>query len=910
MDWRVDKGNPDSERRQLNRILQEIAAGGGGGGTVDSVVAGTGIDVDATDPANPEVALQPSVVTSLGLADTSVQPGDNISVLTNDEGFLDQAAADALYDPLGAAATAEADANTYTDTQIATRQPLDAQLTSLAGLSYAGNALKVVRVNAGENNFELATVSSGGGQVDSVVAGAGIDVDATDPVNPIVELDAASIASLGLADTALQPGDPATDISYDDAAVVNFGPVANVQEAIDAIDAVLTDVYVDISGKQPLDSDLTAIAGLAPSDDDVIQRKAGVWTNRTMAQLKVDLSLSGTNTGDQTSIVGITGTKAQFDTAVTDGNFAYQSDLAGYQPLDATLTALAGANWAANALPIGTGADALSQTTFAANTFPARASTGNLVAKSITDFGLSLVDDASAGAARTTLGATTIGGNLFTLANPGAITFPRYNADNSVSALSDSAFRTAIGLGTAATQNTGTSGANLVFASGNNVYSGTTTFTGTFTIDKVGAATTGQLGINVDAGQLGRILYNTAGLARWELGKDTTAESGANAGSNWRLRAYDDAGAALGNVYTAERSTRILTFAVSPKAPTPATATSDTTVATTAHVHAVLAAAGGSIADVQAFTVAGGHTWTKPSGCTFVEVICYGGGGGGGGGASLATAAVAKGGAGGGGGSVTRKIYRASDLGATEAVTVGAAGTAGAAGAAGAAGGDGGVGGTSTFGTTVLQRAYGGGGGRGGATSAVVSAGGGGAGTGSAGVTGTATSGAGGGPGTANTTDGATGGQGAPSGTTATGLRYAEYGGAGGGGSTTTYPGGSSLFGGGAGGAGGCHTNAPAVTQPSAGGESGSLTAGAAANAGTSGAVPTVGGAGLAGIPGRGGGGGGGGGSTVAAGVAGAAGGAGGLGGGGGGGGGVGMNPGVGGAGGAGGSGAVYVFSW
>jgi len=34
-------------------------------------------------------------------------------------------------------------------------------------------------------------------------------------------------------------------------------------------------------------------------------------------------NLSGTNTGDQTTIVGITGTKAQFDTAVTDGDIAY-----------------------------------------------------------------------------------------------------------------------------------------------------------------------------------------------------------------------------------------------------------------------------------------------------------------------------------------------------------------------------------------------------------------------------------------------------------------------------------------------------------------------------------------------------------------------------------------------------------
>lgn len=50
----------------------------------------------------------------------------------------------------------------------------------------------------------------GGGGVDSVTGGTGIDVDNTDPANPIVELDAASIASLALADTAVQPGDLAT----------------------------------------------------------------------------------------------------------------------------------------------------------------------------------------------------------------------------------------------------------------------------------------------------------------------------------------------------------------------------------------------------------------------------------------------------------------------------------------------------------------------------------------------------------------------------------------------------------------------------------------------------------------------------------------------------------------------------
>jgi len=54
----------------------------------------------------------------------------------------------------------------------------------------------------------------------------------------------------------------------------------------------------------------------------------------------------------------------------------------------------------------------------------------------------------SAPTARTNLGATTVGSNVFTLTNPSAITFPRFNADNTVSALIASDFRTAIGAGT------------------------------------------------------------------------------------------------------------------------------------------------------------------------------------------------------------------------------------------------------------------------------------------------------------------------------------------------------------------------------------------------------------------------------------------------------------------------------
>jgi len=56
--------------------------------------------------------------------------------------------------------------------------------------------------------------------------------------------------------------------------------------------------------------------------------------------------------------------------------------------------------------------------------------------------------DLVASTGRTSLGGTTIGQSMFTLTNPSAITFPRFNADNTVSTLSATSFRSAIGAGT------------------------------------------------------------------------------------------------------------------------------------------------------------------------------------------------------------------------------------------------------------------------------------------------------------------------------------------------------------------------------------------------------------------------------------------------------------------------------
>ncbi len=85
---------------------------------------------------------------------------------------------------------------------------------------------------------------------------------------------------------------------------------------------------------------------------------------------------------------------------------------------------------------------------------------------------------------RTSLGATTVGGNMFTLTNPTAVTFPRFNLDNTVSALDAATFRTAIGAGTSSTTGTVTS-----IATTSPITGGTITGTGTIGINATSANT-------------------------------------------------------------------------------------------------------------------------------------------------------------------------------------------------------------------------------------------------------------------------------------------------------------------------------------------------------------------------------------------------------------------------------------
>jgi len=274
--------------------------------------------------------------------------------------------------------------------------------------------------------------------------------------------------------------------------------------------------------------------------------------------------------------------------------------------------------------------------------------------------------------------------------------------------------------------------------------------------------------------------------------------------------------------------------------------------------------------DVQTF-LAGG-TWTKRPGLKYAQVYVFAPGGGGSGGSRGDTSVARVGGGGGASGGVSSRFYRASGLGGTENVTIGAFGAAGTAQAGTGNGGAGGTGGTTEFGTsTTLCRALGGGG-----SSATGGAG--------AAAQGTITTGQGGVASSGTGAAGSNGNQGFAGG-------VVTGGGASAGGITT---GGSASAGG--------HRSGASLFMPLYG-----LTA--STGAGTSG-----GGAGSAGADAVGffgGVGGGGGGSSVTASVAGGAGGAGGFpGGGGGGGGAAGSTAGSSGVGGAGGAGVVYVVCY
>jgi hypothetical protein len=167
---------------------------------------------------------------------------------------------------------------------------------------------------------------------------------------------------------------------------------------------------------------------------------------------------------------------------------------------------------------------------------------------------------ATAGAARTNLGATTLGANLFTVTNPGAITFPRFNADNSVSSLGASDFRTAIGAGDVTLTGTQTlTNKTIAFADNTltNVASINTaqTFTGTKTF----SGTTSTLAIVLnDAAEVATVSATAAtGTIAYDITTQSVLFYTSNASANWTVNFRASSGTSLNTALSTGQSVTV-----------------------------------------------------------------------------------------------------------------------------------------------------------------------------------------------------------------------------------------------------------------------------------------------------------------------------------------------------------------
>jgi hypothetical protein len=317
----------------LQDQLADVDGGAGGGVT--------------TAELNAAIATHSSDTSAVhGIADTSVletTSGAQTKASAAQSAAIAAAATDATNKVAAhAAATDPHGDRAYTDGQLATKADLvggkvpSSQIPAIALTQFLGNvgsqaAMLALTGELGDwairtdtpgtwiivgsdptqlsNWVSIVTPGGGGGTITSVNGNAG----------PTVVLGKADIG-LGNVDNTTDAGKPvstaqqtALDLKAPLASPTFTGTVAGVTKAMVGLGNVdntadasktfaesqITNLITDLAAKQPLDADLTTIAGLTATTDNMIQGVASAWASRTPAQVKTALALNNvTNTSD------------------------------------------------------------------------------------------------------------------------------------------------------------------------------------------------------------------------------------------------------------------------------------------------------------------------------------------------------------------------------------------------------------------------------------------------------------------------------------------------------------------------------------------------------------------------------------------------------------------------------------
>lgn len=286
----------------------------GADGVMASVVAGSNIDVDATDPANPIVsveALTLSDITDVTASATEVSYTDGVTSPIQTQLDAKQPL-DADLTALAAANNSTVLANTTASFLLADETKLDgvealADVTDAANVNAAGATMNSDTTLAGngyfldEDNMASndatkvpsqqsvkayvdAQVGGGGGTVDTIVAGTNIDVDATDPANPVVSVETLTLTDISDVTSS------ATELN-----VLDGIPATLTATELGYMDGVTSSVQTQINGKANtshthVKADLTDIADfLLESEVDADIKTLSLPASTTITTYGADL---------------------------------------------------------------------------------------------------------------------------------------------------------------------------------------------------------------------------------------------------------------------------------------------------------------------------------------------------------------------------------------------------------------------------------------------------------------------------------------------------------------------------------------------------------------------------------------------------------------------------------------------